>query len=373
MTRFYSLARIAAFADVLVFTARDASAQFNAKLQGTVSDPTGAVIPGVTVTLTNRETNKSESTATDGSGVYSIEERLPWNFVGSLGYAGSDTHHEPRFADECFLYACNPSTFNSIYIAQTDVDANYNALVATLTRHLTKGVQAQINYRWSKSLDYLSYGGPGAVTNQTYPQNQATEYGPSDYDTPQYFLGSVVWEVPNPHHHHGFLGMLLGGWEINPIITFHSGFPWTPKDGQSVETPGGPTLAPIRPTEYYGGAMDSQSVSAWETGSNFPGGGTKYFDVTSTGPPGIGRNSFRGPHYFQTNASVGKITKLPWLHLGEAAQLELRMDVFNVFNQTNLLPLGFYSEGTFADQPYFGIADGAMAGRVVQIQARFSF
>ena len=314
------------------------------------------------------------STTTPYSYIYSfqMEERLPWNIVASLGYSGSDTHHEPRFTDECFLYACNGAAFNSIYIAQTDIDGNYNALLATLTRALSRGLQVQLNYRWSKSLDYLSYGGPGAVTNQTYPQDQATEYGPSDYDTPQTFTGSVLWETPTPHRH-GFLGMLLGGWEINPVVTFHSGFPWTPKIGQSVETPGGPTLAPTRPTIYYGGAMDSESVSAWETGSNFPGGGTQYFDTTASGFPGVGRNSFRGPQYFQTNASVGKITKLPWAHLGEQAQLELRMDVFNVFNQTNLLPLGFFSQGTFADQPFFGYADGAMDGRTVQIQARFSF
>src|SRR5579884_12530 len=313
-------------------------------------------------------------TTTPYSYIYSmqLEYRMPWNFVASLGYSGSDTHHEVRFADVCFLYTCNSASYFAIYQAQTDVDGNYNALIATLTRQLTHGLQMQVNYRWSKSLDYLSYGGPGAVTNQTYPQNQATEYGPSDYDTPQFFLASAMWHVPTPRHH-GLLGILTGGWELNPILTFHSGFPWTPKIGQSVVTPGGPTLAPIRPTVYYGGAKDDQSVAAWETGSNFPGGGAKYFDVKDTGFPGVGRNSFRGPHFFQTNVSVGKMTALPWLHLGEAAELELRMDVYNAFNQTNLLPLGFFSQGTMADQPFFGIADGAMAGRVVQIQARFSF
>lgn len=316
----------------------------------------------------------SPTTATPYSYIYSfqMEQRIPWNFVASLGYSGSDTHHEPRFVNQCFIYTCNFASFNSIYIPQTDVDGNYNALIATLTRQLTRGLQMQVNYRWSKSLDYLSYGGPGAVTNQTYPQDQRTEYGPSDYDTPHSFVGSVLWQIPTPHRS-GFLGALLGGWELNPIVNYHSGFPWTPKIGQSVQTPGGPTLAPIRPTQYFGGAMDDQSVSAWETGANFAGGGAKYFNIKSSGPPGVGRNSFRGPRFFQTNASLGKITKLPWAHLGEAAQLELRMDVFNVFNQTNLLPLGFFSQGTMADQPFFGYSDGAMAGRVVQIQARFSF
>ena len=315
------------------------------------------------------------NTATPYSYIYSfqLEYQLPANLVASVGYAGSDTHHEPRFVDECFLYPCNNSALSPIYMAQTDIDGNYNALLATLTRSLSRGVQLQVNYRWSKSLDYLSYGGPGAVTNQTYPQNQQTEYGPSDYDTPQFFMASALWQVPSGHFHNGFMKALLGGWEINPILTFHSGFPWTPKIGQSVLEPGGPSLAPIRPTVYYGGAGDSQSNSAWETGSNFAGGGAQYFDIKDSGAPGVGRNSFRGPRFFQTDMSIGKITALPWAHLGEAAQLELRMDVYNAFNQTNLLPLGFFSQGTSADQPFFGIADGAMAGRVVQLQARLSF
>jgi len=314
-------------------------------------------------------------TATPYVYVYSfqMEYRLPWNFVSSVGFAGSDTHHEARFVDECFLYACNNSALSPIYMAQTDIDGNYNALLGTLSRNLSKGLQLQMNYRWSKSLDYLSYGGPGAVTNQTYPQNQATEYGLSDYDTPQFFMASALWQVPVPHFGNGFVKALLSGWEINPIVTYHSGFPWSPKIGQSVLEPGGPSLAPIRPTVYFGGAGNSESVSAWETGSNFSGGGAQYFDIKDTGAPGIGRNTFRGPRFFQTDMSIGKMTKLPWLHIGEAAQVEVRMDLYNAFNQTNLLPLGFFSQGTMADQPFFGMADGAMAGRVVQLQGRFSF
>src|SRR5579885_3601605 len=73
MTRSFSFVG----ATTLVFLAVNASAQFNARLQGTVSDTTGAVIPGVNVTLTNKETNKSQTVKSDGSGVYTFSALAP--------------------------------------------------------------------------------------------------------------------------------------------------------------------------------------------------------------------------------------------------------------------------------------------------------
>ncbi|MGH9612584.1 MAG: hypothetical protein ACRD4P_05840, partial [Bryobacteraceae bacterium] len=251
-----------------------------------------------------------------------------------------------------------------------------------LRRNFAQGVQVAANYKWSKSIDTLSYGGPGAVTNQTWPQDQSTERGPSDFDATHFFTLTGLWDLPIYRNQQGVLGAILGGWEMNGILTFHTGFPWTPKIGQSIQTPGGPSLAPTRPSVYYGGALDDTSNSAFINGTNFPacggatptaGCGGTYFNIATGGPPGVGRNVFRGPHFYQIDMSFVKRTKLPWLHLGEAASLELQANFYNIFNQLNLTPLGFYSTGTFADQGFLGRADGALIGRVVDLQARFVF
>jgi hypothetical protein len=115
------------------------------------------------------------------------------------------------------------------------------------------------------------------------------------------------------------------------MFTSHSGFPWTPVDGQSVQTPGGPTLAPTRPTEYFCCAENDHSNNAFiRRGGDFPNVSLNYFNIQTSGAPGIGRNSFRGPHYFDTDLSFAKNTKLPdSLHLGEAANLELRANFFS--------------------------------------------
>jgi hypothetical protein len=57
----------------------------------------------------------------------------------------------------------------------------------------------------------------------------------------------------------------------------------------------------------------------------------------------------------------------------DTANLELRANFFNVFNQLNLTPLNFSAQGTHPDQDYFGLSPNALAGRTVELQARFIF
>ena len=53
-----------------------AQAQYRGALRGTVSDPSGAVIPGATVTLVNKETNSTMTSTSDNNGIY-IFNALP--------------------------------------------------------------------------------------------------------------------------------------------------------------------------------------------------------------------------------------------------------------------------------------------------------
>src|SRR5262245_31033306 len=65
---------------VLLFSAETASAQeITGSISGVVSDPTGALIPGVKVTVTNTGTNVSKSVITGASGAY----RVPFLFFGT--------------------------------------------------------------------------------------------------------------------------------------------------------------------------------------------------------------------------------------------------------------------------------------------------
>jgi len=325
--------------------------------------------------------------------LYSLEvqQELPAKLTGTIGYQGSVGHKLIRLVNQNFLYANNPAFFQ-VFFTTPDVNSNYNALNLNLVRRFTAGLQLQANYRWSKSIDQLSYEGPGFVTNQTFPQDNRTERGPSDFDVRHYFNFSGLYELPFFRHRNDFVGKLLGGFGITGLVTARTGFPFTPVVGGCTSTPGGPSLCPVRPQGYRGPTDIDTSDDAFITGSNFPGGGAPFFVVfdlpnNSVAPPGIGRNSFRGPSYFNVDMSLVKHTRLGGF-LGESSDLELRANFFNVFNQLNLKTFAFGSDATFVgffdprganepgvltNNPRFGIATEGLAGRVVELQARFRF
>src|SRR4051794_28853475 len=64
----------------LFFIGTAAFAQFRASLQGTVTDPTGAVIPNATVILTNKETNRKQTTTTSADGFYRFSGLAPGSY-----------------------------------------------------------------------------------------------------------------------------------------------------------------------------------------------------------------------------------------------------------------------------------------------------
>jgi hypothetical protein len=91
-------------------------------------------------------------------------------------------------------------------------------------------------------------------------------------------------------------------------------------------------------------------------------------------PPGVGRNVFRGPKYFNVDMSVSKRFGLPDLGvLGETPNLDIRFNFFNIFNIRNLAPFQSQSDSTRVNNVRFGEPLGVLAGRVVEFQARFSF
>ena len=184
---------------------------------------------------------------------------------------------------------------------------------------LAYGLNLSAYYTWSKSLDQVSNGDAAdANANQTNPANNATEWGPADYDVRHRLTATGVYEIPHVHSGSDIVKAVANGWQVNGVMTWHTAFPWTPVTWnlQANELITGANLVgPTRPLAYYGGAGTGCSNSAWKTGSNFPKGGPAYFNTTPptsvNAPlyvPGIGRNSFRGPCYFDTDMSFAKET-----------------------------------------------------------------
>ncbi|HXM49524.1 MAG TPA: carboxypeptidase regulatory-like domain-containing protein [Pyrinomonadaceae bacterium] len=306
---------------------------------------------------------------------YSIEGQysLPAKLVAEVGYQGSQSRKLVRLVNERFLFT-DTFLFDNILFPTPDTSAHYNALIARLTRRFSNGLQFDAIYRLAKSTDVVSYEGPTANTNPTYPLDVRQEVGPSDYDVRHNFVASGLWELPILRNRHDAAGSILGGWQLSGILTAHTGFPWTPVVGQCISTRG-PGLCPVRPVSYRGGAGNDTSNNAFITGSNFPGGGAAFFSTAAPNGfqlPGIGRNSFRGPRYFDIDMAVSKKFGLSSL-LGEGRFFEIKANFFNAFNLLNLQPFNFNSPSTQVQNALFGRAERGLAGRVIEIQGRFQF
>ncbi len=317
-----------------------------------------------------------------------VQYALPRSWIAIVGYQGSSSHDLLRIQNLQYFYPQPSPLIGAVFNFTPDTTANYNALVTELEHRFGHGFQATVNYTYSKSLDEVSAEGPGFVTNQTYPVDDSTEYGPSDYDATHYFRAWGIWDLPVFRARHDWIGRIAGGWELNPIFEFHSGFPWTPvSSNDCMLVLGAATICPIRPIGYLGDAGSNSATSAFlpPTASNFPNGATSYFNVNGFGFPGVGRNSFRGPRFSSLDFSAAKNFGLPTLpFFGEGARIELRANFYNALNKLNLAPFTFgststtisygnNSSGVPTPNPLFGTASTGLAGRVVELQARLSF
>ncbi|MBA2335405.1 MAG: TonB-dependent receptor [Blastocatellia bacterium] len=335
---------------------------------------------------------------------YSLEMQyeLPYRILASVGYEGNQSRNLIRLVNLNFFYETNPN-ISATFFASPDVNASYNALNARIERRFADGFQITANYRLSKSIDQLSNEGPSALTNQTYPIDISTERGPSDYDSRHLLTVAGVYELPFFRNQKTLLGKLLGGFEISGIMTRHTGFPWTPKVAGNIRTTGTSNtnvafLSPIRPIRFLGGVNQNTSNDSFlQPNGYFTGGAAQYFfgglnrdparfndPSLAVNPPGIGRNTFRGPNYFSVDMSAAKRFGLPGLgFLGENRSMEIRFNAFNLINNLNLRQFNFFDRNTIvADafdpgnpvyNPTFGEPTGALSGRVVELQLRFRF
>ncbi len=322
---------------------------------------------------------------------YSFEGQydLGGNWVATLGYQGSLSRHLTRQQNLNlnFFPSVNPQVAHT-YFYGNDANANYNALLTELQHRFSHNIQLDFQYRWSHTID----DGSNDYFLGEYPYGIQYLKGNADFDvrhnvklygvyTPKFFKG------------HGWAERILGGWQLSGILNWHTGYPWTPTYNN---IPTGNLVYPnsgyssLRPAGSTGGYGTSSSNSTFQQpNGNFPNGSLAYFSIPSfpvnasgvpTGtppPPGVGRNSLRGPMYFDTDITLQKSFTLPKLPIfGENARFEFRGDLYNIFNKLNLTPLGgastVISNGT-SSNPSFGQAQSALAGRVVELQMRFSF
>lgn len=179
-----------------------------------------------------------------------IQRQLSKSTALEVGYLGSFGHKLERVM---FYNSAVPSAVGTI-VSRTPYpqfsdgqvtaglgNSNYESGAAKLTQRLASGLSALVSYTYSKSLDNTS--GIGSENGNALRQAQdgwcATkacgEYSLSDFDSRQRLAMSILYELPvgkgKRFLNHGVASSILGGWQLNSIISASSGFPVEAVDG----------------------------------------------------------------------------------------------------------------------------------------------
>ena len=259
-----------------------------------------------------------------------IEQQIPFSTVFKLAYVGTRGVHLDNLVD---INAGSPGTtrvtsgrpypfFSQINQLQTSQISNYNALQVSAERR-AHGLGFLASYSYSHSLDEGT-SSPGTVLN---PYNLRSDYGDSDLNIPSRFVASATYELPFKGN--GKLGGLEQGWQLNAILNYSDGLPFSVTSSSGV----GDGLTPRAQLVpgFGNGTLPSnkRSLQEWFNTSAFVS--IPISPATSplvTGQWGnSGRNILQGPGTKNVDFSVFKNT-----HLTESKTLELRAEFFNLFN-----------------------------------------
>jgi len=174
-----------------------------------------------------------------------VQRQLTGSMVLEVGYLGSEGHHLQT--DVLWDTAVPSATgtlasrepfpeLNTNQVNVSAVNSNYESGTIKLTRRFAKGLTALAGYTLSKSFDNgSSTGGTEANLLLTKPQagycisKACGEYALSNFDARNRFVASVLYELPigkgKPFLNKGIASNILGGWQLNSIVTASSGFP----------------------------------------------------------------------------------------------------------------------------------------------------
>ena len=292
----------------------------------------------------------------------------------NLNFA-TDINQAPPSLLGCTGFHCgspNP-VFNQINAQIYDGWSNYNALQLRLQKRMSYGLNFQVNYAWSKSLDTGTGGGHGSgidIYQSAY--SPVANYGPSDFNAAHTLVGQIVYELPFGHGRqfalHGPADQIAGGWRISTLFQWHTGTPFTPVIQGSVAGGIDPGLlsGTLFPEQIGDPNVSNQSIHNWFNPAAYANPAPGTFGNTH-------RNSLVGPGYTNVDLSLGK--EFP---IHEAMTFELRADAFNGFNHANYQNpdnnVG-YSGGTLADTTAGHITNVQNNGqlRIIQLGAHFRF
>ncbi|PYX84324.1 MAG: TonB-dependent receptor, partial [Acidobacteria bacterium] len=202
-------------------------------------------------------------------------------------------------------------------------NSNYNALQTTLKIRSWHGFSSQFAYTWAHELDTMTEYRGAIQTDYTRPR---LDYGSGDFDTRHNFTAFWTYDIPGSSHGPK---ILTHGWQLSSLLTFHGGQPFNFNAGTQR-----PKLNLVQdPFQGVSHTFNLKQFGGepWVNPAAFCTPGDVACPGTSDPMGNVSRNAFYGPGFADVDLSVIKN-----ITLTERFRLQLRAEMFNIFNRINL-------------------------------------
>jgi hypothetical protein len=286
-----------------------------------------------------------------------------------------------------------PSQFGAQAYLTNKGSSNYHALLFTLSKNLSQGLQFNFNYTWSHSIDNNSqssgtnalYEVTGIICDATKPRACR---GDSDFDVRQIITADFEYDLPFGHNRTFFgnsgtlTNELIGGWSVSGIPSYRTGLPINVLSDAFIASFAAEDPAIFTGSKSNLSSLKSHVNNVQGTVYNFAGGPTGAATAYSLfrGPLGLeygSRNLLKGPGAANLDLGLAKI--FPIIP-SRAINLIFRADAFNIFNHPNFSNPGGSDPDIVNNASPFGqitstISPSGQVGdiRVAQFSLRLEF
>jgi hypothetical protein len=307
---------------------------------------------------------------------FAVQQALPWNMSLDVAYVGNHGVHQPINWNLNAATTLNSGVGGQPLYAKFGKKANvedryiggssmYNALQVKLDKRYSNGLAITTSYTFAKAMGFIGNAETGGLTFYINPQRN---WRVLDFNRKHTFVQSYVYELPwGPGKRwlrQGAAAYILGGWQVNGILTIASGTPMNFGGNSAVlNAPGnGNTLNHYGPIKILHGTgrdapwFDPTVCSASVTTNCFSQPGNLQFG-------NLGLNPITGPGFFNLDASLFKQFRIT-----ERTQIELRGEAFSITNTPQ-----WNNPDTGIGNRTFGFITGAGGNRSVQLGAKIIF
>jgi hypothetical protein len=309
---------------------------------------------------------------------YQIQVAKDWllsaNYIANKSthlWAQSDMNHAIYVPGNCGTNPCstianvnsrrvlpllNPSDgayFGQLFQLDDGANSNYNGLILKAQHRFARNFTVLASYTYSHCLQdsQLVVNDLGNGPQYQNPYNRNADYGACDADVRQSLVGSMV--IASPKFSSKVANLIFGDWQLSPIISARSGFPFSPAAGQDNSRTG---VGADRPDIVGDPYVRNLNTQQWLNPAAFVANAVGAFG-------NAGWNSLRSPGSFNIDVGLSR-----YFRIRESHALQLRFEFFNATNHTN-----FNGPTSSITNANFGRILSSADPRILQFAMKYSF